>query len=286
MVTAPDDQRGPRYGAGLLEHQHPLELRRLRALEGFADPASRAALEHCGLRPGTRCLELGAGAGSVARWLAERCAPGEVVATDLDTSLLPRDVPNLTVLRHDVAQDDFPDGSFDLLHARSLLEHLPEREEVLARMVRWTAPGGRICVDGITVTPPRDAPDALRRCVTGLNDLAGGRMRTAVRWATDLPDLLARAGLGHIGLAYTPGLVGPGGNADAFLRLCLEQVGPAMVGQGLVRRQDLDAYLHLPPGDSRPAPVFLVVSAWGRRPRNRPRPGPPANPSPSARSSP
>lgn len=31
----------------------------------------------------------------MARWFAAQCAPGEVVVTDLDTRLLPRDVPNL-----------------------------------------------------------------------------------------------------------------------------------------------------------------------------------------------
>src|SRR5262245_22870788 len=62
------------------------EHERLRLLESHVDPLSVAAIEAVGLSRGARCLEIGAGAGSIARWLAERVGdPGLVVATDLDT---------------------------------------------------------------------------------------------------------------------------------------------------------------------------------------------------------
>ncbi|MEU7166303.1 class I SAM-dependent methyltransferase [Streptomyces morookaense] len=256
------------YGAGLLDHQQPLEVRRLRALEEFADPATHAALSGRGLQAGRRCLELGGGAGSIARWLARQCAPGEVVVTDLDTSLLPRDIPNLTVSSHDVVREDFPDASFDLVHARALLEHLPEREEVLAKLVRWTAPGGWVCVDGMTVVTPADgAHNACHRCLESLITLSAGSMRADARWATALPRLLAHTGLENVDVLCTPGLVGPGGNADRLLRLTLEQTGPAMTAQNLIRRQDLTDCARLLDQDAYIDLAFLIVSAWGRRPR-------------------
>ncbi|QCX82422.1 hypothetical protein C9F11_44245 (plasmid) [Streptomyces sp. YIM 121038] len=267
-TATPGESREQAYGAGLLDYQKPLELRRLRALEKFADPITRASISGRGLQTGWRCLELGGGAGSIAQWLARQCAPGEVVVTDIDTRLLSRrGVPNLTILRHDVVQDDFPAGSFSLVHARALLEHLPERDKTIARMVRWTAPGGWVCVDGlILVSSPEGAQNAYHRCMDALIALVSGQMQVDVRWATALPRLLAQAGLEDVDLMCAPGRVGRNGNADALTQLTLEQLGPAMVHQGLVTQQDLTDCRELLASGSYTDLAFLTLSTWGRRP--------------------
>ena len=59
-------------------------------LKGLRDDVYRrplvTALHRLGLGPGWRCLEVGAGSGSVARWLAAKVGPeGSVLATDIDT---------------------------------------------------------------------------------------------------------------------------------------------------------------------------------------------------------
>lgn len=214
MTAAGDDGIGTPtsarsgYGAGLFDHRRRLEVQRLRALEAYNDPATQSVILARGVQPGWRCLELGGGAGSIARWLAAHSAPGEVVVTDLDTRLLPRGIPNLTVLRHDVVHDDFPAASFDLVHARALLEHLPKPTDVLAKMVRWTAPGGWVCVDDlISIRPPGGPRDAHQRCWNALVTLAEGTMRIDQHWAATLPRLFAAQGLTDIGVHCTPGLV-------------------------------------------------------------------------------
>ena len=59
---------------------------RLDAVEALLDPGSIALLDRIGIEPGCTCLELGAGGGSIAKWLSARVgATGQVVATDLDT---------------------------------------------------------------------------------------------------------------------------------------------------------------------------------------------------------
>ncbi len=58
------------YRSGLLSKDTPHERGRLGLLERWGDLESHAVLAQCGLTPASHCLEIGAGAGSVARWLA------------------------------------------------------------------------------------------------------------------------------------------------------------------------------------------------------------------------
>jgi ubiquinone/menaquinone biosynthesis C-methylase UbiE len=91
---------------------------------------------------GKRCLEVGAGGGSIALWLADQVGPeGSVLATDLQPLQIPSH-DRLTVLRHDLVKEPAPEGEFDLIHSRLVLNHLPERREILHRLVGRLAPGG------------------------------------------------------------------------------------------------------------------------------------------------
>ena len=52
-------------------------------------PGTIRHLQALGVSKGWRCLEIGAGAGSIAAWLCEQVdADGSVVAIDLDTRLI------------------------------------------------------------------------------------------------------------------------------------------------------------------------------------------------------
>jgi 2-polyprenyl-3-methyl-5-hydroxy-6-metoxy-1,4-benzoquinol methylase len=75
-----------------------------------------------GVGRGRRCLEVGAGGGSIALWLADRVAPdGVVVATDRDTTVLDElSHPNLEVRVDDVLEDDLPEREFDVVHVPRL----------------------------------------------------------------------------------------------------------------------------------------------------------------------
>jgi SAM-dependent methyltransferase len=133
----------------VLEHDWELEPLRLRLLEQHADPTSTRRLEATGVGGGWRCLEVGAGQGSIARWLAQRVGPsGSVMALDLDTSLLTGlDEPNVEVVCGDVLDIELPERSFDLVHTRLVLMHIPERERALERMVSLLRPGGWLVVE-------------------------------------------------------------------------------------------------------------------------------------------
>ena len=118
-----------------------------RFLAAAYDPLTTRRLAETGVGPGWRCLEVGAGGGGVAHWLARRVAPGgEVVATDIKPDHI-APAEGLRVLRHDVTRDPLPEAAFDLIHSRLVLLHLPERLEVLDRLVRALKPGGVLQLD-------------------------------------------------------------------------------------------------------------------------------------------
>lgn len=125
------------------------EGRRLDLFAQRLDPLTIRRVTRLGLAPDTHCLEVGGGRGSITRWLCEELAPdGHVTATDLETGFLSAlALPNLTVLRHDVRTDDFPPGSFGLIHVRAVLMHIAGRMAVLRRLVSWLAPGGWLLVE-------------------------------------------------------------------------------------------------------------------------------------------
>ena len=81
------------------------EDERLALLERIFDPISRQRREM--VQPGWRCLEVGAGRGSMAIWLAEQVGEsGEVVATDVDvTHLKQLNLPNLEVRQHNILNE-------------------------------------------------------------------------------------------------------------------------------------------------------------------------------------
>jgi SAM-dependent methyltransferase len=122
------------------------EDERLGLLEQIFDPVSRRRRDL--VQPGWRCLEVGAGRGSMAVWLAERVgASGHVVATDVDVTYLERlDLPNLEVRQHNILDeplDVLDPGSFDLVCSRALLFWLAGRaEDALRRMMECLRPGG------------------------------------------------------------------------------------------------------------------------------------------------
>jgi ubiquinone/menaquinone biosynthesis C-methylase UbiE len=112
-----------------------------------ANPARAAVWRHiCAylqryIRPDAAVLELGAG------WcdFANNVRAGRVTALDLDDVVLRAAAPHVTAVVGDCANlSGFADGSFDVVFASNLLEHLdrPTCNRVLAEARRVLVPGG------------------------------------------------------------------------------------------------------------------------------------------------
>jgi 2-polyprenyl-3-methyl-5-hydroxy-6-metoxy-1,4-benzoquinol methylase len=110
-------------------------------MESLWDPGTQALLDELGIGDGWKCLEVGAGGGSLVEWMAARGAT--VTAVDIDTRFVEALASDSIEVRHmDIRTDELPSSEFDLVHARLVLEHLSDREQVLRRLEGTLRPGG------------------------------------------------------------------------------------------------------------------------------------------------
>ena len=241
------------------------ERRRLELFAERLDPATVRRIELLSLAPGARCLEIGGGRGSIARWLCEYVGPhGRVTATDLETGFLSElSLPNLDVLRHDVRTDEFPEGSFELVHVRAVLMHIADRMATLRRMVSWLAPGGWLLVE---------EPDF----GMWLGDFDPIWAAHPAAWHEAFPNgspsqgrailrQIHRLGLEDIGADAELDIVQPGTALSEFYRLSMAATSEPLISSGVLTAAEaarLTARLGEP---DFMACGFAFIGAWGRR---------------------
>ncbi|HVW39911.1 MAG TPA: methyltransferase domain-containing protein [Amycolatopsis sp.] len=181
--------------AYVLDQAAPTERDRLDTMARAWDPGTLRLVADLGIGAGQRCLEAGAGAGSVARALAEVVgAEGYVLAVDADTRFLDGLAPQVEVLTADLMTDDLPRAAFDLVHARLLVAHLHPHGDALARLAAAVAPGGWLLVEevdwtyGDRVEPPEPVHTKM---IAALADIMGAGGFDATYGARLLGDVAA-----------------------------------------------------------------------------------------------
>jgi hypothetical protein len=264
-----------RYGERVLGAASTAEERRLAAIAEVSDGWTHLVLGGLGLQRGWRCWEVGAGSGTVAVWLAEQVFDAsldsgqvQVLATDVDMRFLDRlEQPGLQALRHDVVADRPPAAGFDLVHARFVLDHLPEREAVLDRLVAALAPGGWLVVESLTSFPVQAAADDDFRCaMLAVEAVLARTIGTDCTWSRRVPAGLLDRGLVGVGAAVTLPVTGLGNASAACWSLTLEQLAPRIIEFGLTTQDILDRAQSLL-ADHRFGDLgHGTLSAWGRRP--------------------
>ncbi len=115
----------------------------------------RRRLELVGLKPGSRCLDVGAGTGAVARVMASLVGPtGHVVALDRSTKRMAdghklareKGVTNLEFLQGDLFAPPFPTQSFDFVWCEFVFEYLDNPDAALVPLSSLVKPGGKLVV--------------------------------------------------------------------------------------------------------------------------------------------
>jgi len=243
---------------------------RLRSIERWLDPGTTRLLAALGVRPGWNCWEVGAGAGSIARWLSNAVGPGgHVTGTDLDPRLIDAEPGGvLTLVAHDVVNDPVPADDFDLVHCRLLLGHLPARRAVIEKMASALRPGGCLVVEemdfvALVTDTSREGGAALMESVEASNAVLVGRGFDPW-YGRRLHDDLTGAGL--VGVA-TDGRcqIWPGGSAGARAwQLTFEQLRQAMVDLG-TSSNVVDTAIGVLADPTRTFMSQVTMAAWGFR---------------------
>jgi SAM-dependent methyltransferase len=269
-VTASGGETGQGY---LLDNAAHQTAGRFSGLEAGFDENTKARLSALGIAAGWRCLELGAGSGSIARWMAERVgARGHVLATDIDTRWVRSDgLSQLEVQQHDIVADPLAQDEFDVIHARLVLSWLPARDTVVSRLVAALRPGGWLVVE--------DFDSVLHQGLDPLNDdervfdkvsaafgQALHRRGVDTTWPRTLPHRLASAGLVDVGAAGHLTIFHGGSPAAQLWIANIDQVGDGLIQAGLLTTADRDTFRRLLDDPSFVGNYPLLITAWGKKP--------------------
>jgi SAM-dependent methyltransferase len=249
------------------------ERRRLSLLETRYDEGTFRRLARLGPLDGAHCLEVGAGAGSVVRWLAREVGRrGRVVATDIDLRFLESiDEANVEVRRHDIVDDELEEGCFDVVHCRALLLHLPDPARALRRMAAAVRPGGAVLVEDAdfgsmaAADPSHPLAAGFDRVFTATMELLDSRRLFAPWFGRRLPGLLSGTGLGGIGFETTVALRRGGTPAAQLHSESLQRSRAEVVEAGVATAADFDGLARAMADPSFGFFDAVSVAAWGRR---------------------
>jgi SAM-dependent methyltransferase len=240
------------------------ERARLAGIESLWDPGSQLLLDGLGIGVGWRCLEVGAGGGSLVQWMASRGAT--VLAIDIDTRFIePLAGDAIEVRQTDIRTDELPERAFDLVHARLVLEHLTERRQILDRLATALRPGGWLVIEdydwaGFGFEDADPLIERVGEAIITFMQQAGFEPRYGRRVVADL----AAAGLTDVrgeGRALIIDSRSPGFD---FFRLSFESLRDALVDSGLLSREDVDAAAARFAEDRR-VQTPLMMAGIGRR---------------------
>ena len=258
----------------------PDESARLQRQAGELAADSAALLDRVGLRPGQTAIDLGCGPRGILDMLAERVSPaGRVVGLDADPAhaamaaefTAGRVLSGVAIMTADARSTGLPPGSFDLVHARTLLINLPEPAEVTAEMMRLARPGGWVAsmepdTEHALCYPPHPAFDRLCEIFT----VAFSRNGADPWIGRRVPELFRQAGLEDVEVEARVQMY-PLGNSRRTIRLDLvRSMRPQAVEMGLASIAELDeldtaARVHL--DDPRTIVMSgLLFLTWGRKP--------------------
>jgi SAM-dependent methyltransferase len=210
--------------------------------------------------------------------LSERAGrDGRVVGLDREPRILEmaatiaarRDL-EVELVNGDATGIDLQPGSFDLVHARTLLLNVADPEAVVAEMSRLARPAGAVALQepdsaGWVCDPPHPAWDVLRAAVVGAYRESGKDFDIGRRAGR----LLRDAGLEEVQVRATARVTQPGDYYQTFLLTLAGLVREQILASGLLTEQELELQLaslrtHLEtPGTLTCQP--LMWQAWGRR---------------------
>jgi 2-polyprenyl-3-methyl-5-hydroxy-6-metoxy-1,4-benzoquinol methylase len=237
--------RAPGY---TFSNASPAAVDRHQALAALDDGGSVEHIlrAHDGDIGGLRVWDVGAGGGSLAHRLVPAVGRrGQVLATDVDVRHIPP-AGNLTVEQHNIVTDPIPaEWTFNIIIARHLLNHLPDREQVVHQLAGALAPGGLLIVEDWRPLPD---PAAMVAWMPSQADVelyarfqgalfgvltAKGNDRS---WPTRAHGVMVAEGLVHVDTTSSSSIWYGGGPGCRLQQASLLQIGEELAEQGFGRQ--------------------------------------------------
>ncbi len=258
----------------------PAESARLRRQSDELRTDSATLLDRVGLRPGQSAIDVGCGPSGILELLCERVSPGgRVVGLDADPThaamarqfAAERQLPGVEIVVADGRHTGLPSGSFDLVHARTVLVTVPEPAVVLAEMVRLARPGGWIA--GLEPDGEYSLCYPAHPAWTRMSEIfhaAFSRNDADLLIGRRLTELYRAAGLQDIGVEARAGAYRASDSRRTVRPDLVRSMRPMILDLGLADERELDEidravreHLDAPRTLVIPHLTFLV---WGRKP--------------------
>jgi SAM-dependent methyltransferase len=259
---------------------NPAESARLQRQSDELRPQSAELLGRIGLEPGQSAIDLGCGPSGILDLLSAAVSPGgHVAGLDSDPAhaaqasqfALEAGLANVEVITANARRTGLPSGSFDLVHARTLLINIPDPAEVVTEMVRLAKPGGCVAsqepdAEHTLCYPSLPAWDRLREIFGASHDRLGVDLRIGRR----LPELFRQAGLEDIQVVAHAPIYPLGHSRRTLLPDLVRSLRPVILKFGLSDERELaelDREVRQRLADPRTLTIpSLLFVAWGRKP--------------------
>jgi ubiquinone/menaquinone biosynthesis C-methylase UbiE len=260
--------------------RNPAESARLQRQSDELRPESIALLDRIGPLPGQSAIDLGCGPSGILDLLSAAVSPGgRVVGLDADPAHVAmarryaaqHGLADVEVVAADARHTGLPAGSFDLVHARTVLVTIPEPAEVVAEMVRLAKPGGWVAgqepdTEYFICYPALPEWDRLREIFHASFGRSGADLHIGRR----LTELYRDAGLEEVELVAHAGVYPVGHSRRTILPDLVRSLSPVIIELGLTDERglaSLDRAVREHLADPRTIMVsHLLFAAWGRKP--------------------
>ena len=246
---------------------------RLDLLEKQCDPASRRTMRPVGIEPGWRCLDIGAGNGSMTHWLAEQVGPtGHVVAVDCNPRFSSaQSLHNIEVRKIDIETGELERNAFDLAYARFVLMHLRDPIRVLRKMVDALKPDGLLVVEGLDIStmtavdPGHPRASGFTQARQKFQDSAFEASQVHARLGLGLPAMLESLGMQDVGNHGRTAVAQGGTLAAHFYRLSFEAFDPTHIRHGVLTEDEAEARSRALSDPSFSFVEPTIYTVWGRK---------------------